>query len=174
MIKTICHLADIHIRKVPVRNEEYEFVFKNLIESLIKEKPDRIVIVGDLVHDYLDLQGEQLILAHELLNALATIAPVRITRGNHDCRKKNLKRVDSIKAIVKTLNNPDVVYYDKTGFYVDDDIIWAVWHHGEAKNNPWKTKDGKKIDISLDHIHVLDPLLQEIEELKKRLDSLEK
>ena len=35
-------------------------------------------------------------------------------------------------------------------------------------------QDGKKIDISLDHIHVLDPLLEEIEELKKRLDKLEK
>lgn len=35
-------------------------------------------------------------------------------------------------------------------------------------------QDGKKIDISLDHIHVLDPLLQEIEELKRRLDKLEK
>lgn len=143
-INKICHLADIHIRKTPTRNEEYEKVFKNLIKSLDKEKPDRIVIVGDLVHDYLDLQGEQLILAHELLNTLAGIAPVRITRGNHDCRKKNLKRVDSIKAIVKTLNNPEVVYYDKTGFYHDDDVIWAVWHHGDAKNNPWKTKEGKK------------------------------
>jgi serine O-acetyltransferase len=35
-------------------------------------------------------------------------------------------------------------------------------------------QEGKKIDISLDHIHVLDPLLTEIEELKKRLDRLEK
>ena len=35
-------------------------------------------------------------------------------------------------------------------------------------------QDGKKIDINLDHIHVLDPLLQDIEELKKRLDALEK
>lgn len=35
-------------------------------------------------------------------------------------------------------------------------------------------QDGKKIDVSLDHIHVLDPLLQEIEELRKRLDRLEK
>ena len=144
MISKIAHLSDIHIRKTPTRNDEYEKVFKNLIQSLDKEKPDRIVIVGDLVHDYLDLQGEQLILAHELLNTLASIAPVRITRGNHDCRKKNLKRVDSIKAIVKTLNNPNVIYYDKTGFYHDDDVIWAVWHHGDVKNNPWKTKDGKK------------------------------
>lgn len=35
-------------------------------------------------------------------------------------------------------------------------------------------QDGKKIDISLDHVHVLDPLLQEINELKERLKKLEK
>jgi len=148
MIKTVAHLADIHIRKTPTRNEEYQQVFKRLITSLKKEKPDRIVIVGDLVHDYLDLQGEQLIMAHNLLQDLVAIAPVRITRGNHDCRKKNLKRVDSIKAIVETLGDVDVIYYDKTGFFVDDDVTWAVWHHGEPKNNPWKSKEGKKILIN--------------------------
>ena len=35
-------------------------------------------------------------------------------------------------------------------------------------------QDGRKIDFSLDHIHVLDPLLQEIEELRGRLEKLEK
>ena len=35
-------------------------------------------------------------------------------------------------------------------------------------------QEGRKIDVSLDHVHVLDPLLQEIEELKERLDKLEK
>ncbi len=35
-------------------------------------------------------------------------------------------------------------------------------------------QDGKKIDVSLDHIHVLDPLLQEMEELKERIRKLEK
>ncbi len=34
-------------------------------------------------------------------------------------------------------------------------------------------QDGKKIDISLDHIHVLDPLMQSIEELEKRIEKLE-
>ena len=145
MIKTIAHLADIHIRKTPTRNEEYQQVFKRIIASLKKEKPDRIALVGDLVNDYLDLQGEQLIMAHWFLNELAAIAPVRITRGNHDCRKKNLKRVDSIKAIVETLHNQNVVYYDSTGFFDDDNITWAVWHHGDPKNNPWKTREGKKI-----------------------------
>ena len=142
-INKICHLADIHIRKTPTRNSEYENVFERLIKSLTEEKPDRIVIVGDLVHDYLDLQGEQLIMAYELLSELSKIAPIRIIRGNHDCRKKNLKRIDSIKAIVKTLGNSDVIYYDKTDVYYDDNVAWFVWHHGEAKNNPWKTKEGK-------------------------------
>lgn len=34
-------------------------------------------------------------------------------------------------------------------------------------------QDGKKIDISLDHIHILDPIMQNIEELEKRLRKLE-
>ncbi|MDD5692159.1 MAG: serine O-acetyltransferase [Candidatus Omnitrophica bacterium] len=34
-------------------------------------------------------------------------------------------------------------------------------------------QDGKKIDISLDHAHVLDPINQAIEELQSRLDKLE-
>lgn len=35
-------------------------------------------------------------------------------------------------------------------------------------------QDGKKIDISLDHIHILDPLVENIEELQKRIERLEK
>ncbi|MFH2137642.1 MAG: serine O-acetyltransferase EpsC [Candidatus Omnitrophota bacterium] len=35
-------------------------------------------------------------------------------------------------------------------------------------------QDGKKIETELDHIHVLDPLMQTIEQLQKRLDKLEK
>lgn len=34
-------------------------------------------------------------------------------------------------------------------------------------------QDGKKIDISLDHIHILDPIMQAIEELEKRIKNLE-
>ena len=35
-------------------------------------------------------------------------------------------------------------------------------------------QDGKKIDVSLDHIHTLDPIMQSIEELQKRIENLEK
>jgi serine O-acetyltransferase len=35
-------------------------------------------------------------------------------------------------------------------------------------------QDGKKIEVSLDHIHILDPVMSMIEELKERIDKLEK
>lgn len=35
-------------------------------------------------------------------------------------------------------------------------------------------QDGKKIDSAMDHIHVLDPVWQQIEELKEKVDRLEK
>lgn len=144
MIEKIAHLSDIHIRKVPTRHEEYEKVFNNLFKSLKKENPDRIVIVGDLGHNYLDLGPEQLVLAKKLLKGLADIAPVRITRGNHDFRKKNIKRMDAIAAIVYQIEG-DIKYYPKTGFYQDENVCWAVWHHGQKGNDPWKSKEGKKI-----------------------------
>ena len=34
-------------------------------------------------------------------------------------------------------------------------------------------QDGKKMDISLDHIHILDPLVESIEELQRRIERLE-
>lgn len=35
-------------------------------------------------------------------------------------------------------------------------------------------QDGKKIDTGLDHVQTLDPIMQQIEELEKRLENLEK
>lgn len=35
-------------------------------------------------------------------------------------------------------------------------------------------QDGKKIDVSLDHVHVLDPITQALEELQDRVRNLEK
>jgi serine O-acetyltransferase len=35
-------------------------------------------------------------------------------------------------------------------------------------------QDGNKMDISLDHVHILDPIMQSIEEMQSRIDKLEK
>lgn len=145
MIKKIAHLADIHLRKTPTRNDEYEHVFNNLVESLKEEKPDRIVLVGDFVHDYLALGTEQVKLGKSFLKNLSSIAKTIIIRGNHDCLLQNLKRTDSVDAIVNTLETQNVVYFDETNFYEDENVVWAVWHYGSKMINPWRTKGGKEI-----------------------------
>lgn len=35
-------------------------------------------------------------------------------------------------------------------------------------------QDGKKIDVSLDHVHILDPIMESMEELEKRIKKLER
>ena len=57
MIKTIAHLADIHIRKLH-RFVEYRQVFKNLYKQLKYLKPDAIFICGDVFHGKLDTSPE--------------------------------------------------------------------------------------------------------------------
>lgn len=144
MIEKIAHISDVHIRKNPDRNQEYYLVFDELYESLKINKPDRIVLTGDIVNDYIDLQGEQLILLSDFFENLAKLADkVIVMRGNHDYQKKNINRVDSIEAVLKTIKNNKIVYYNETGFYDDENVTWAVWKHGDKKISPWKLKSKK-------------------------------
>lgn len=134
-IKTIAHLADIHIRKNPSRNKEYESVFNSLFESLRKKKPDLIVVVGDLLHDYIDMQSETILLASKFLRSLTDIADVIITQGNHDkILKGGDNRIDAIEAIVGALAIPNLTYLNKTEFYDIKNITFAVWHHADKKS----------------------------------------
>ena len=128
MIKKIAHLADIHIRRATDRHSEYELVFDRLYQMLKNDAPDRIVIAGDLYNDYIEFQGEAMTLAGRFLNKLSEIAPVRVTRGNHDIRKKNLNRQDFIKTIIELLDNDKILYYDESIVYEDENVSWCVWH----------------------------------------------
>lgn len=154
MIVKIAHLADIHIHKSIKRHDEYRQVFNELIKSLRIEKPDRIVIVGDLFNDYIKLEGELLVLVTKFLNALTRVAPVVITRGNHDVLKAASNRMDSIQAIVESIANPQITYLNTTGMFEDDNVVWCVWKHGDKRNNPWPKdfiKDKNKTYIDLFH-----------------------
>lgn len=154
MIGKIAHLADIHIRKSTARHQEYRQVFANLVKQLKKDNPDRIVIAGDLFHDYIKLEGELLILAAELMNDLTKVAPVIITRGNHDIARSAPNRTDAIEALVRVMDNKKITYHNKTGLYDDENVVWAVWKHGDKRNNPWPKnfqKDPTKIYIDIFH-----------------------
>ena len=149
MIKTIAHFADIHIFKSLERHDEIKKVLEKVYIKLNEQKPDRIVIVGDTYNDYIDLEGEPLILIGEMLNKFSQISPVIITRGNHEIRKKNRTRIDTMQTITDLLQNPNVKYYNKSGFYPDDNVMWVVWDHVEYRYlniNPWKNITHQKSD----------------------------
>ena len=149
----IAHLADVHIRNLE-RHEEYQKVFQKLYKKLTDLQPDRIVISGDLFESFIEISNEAKLIAGDFLNTLSEIAHVIITRGNHDIRKKNINRTDSVKTIIKLINNINVSYYDKSGFYPDGefDITWVIYDHVD-KEDPWenKTKQKDKIYIGLFH-----------------------
>lgn len=144
MIKKIAHIADIHIKKSIDRHQEYREIFDKLYKDLKEKKPDRIVLVGDIYDNFIDIEGEALILMGEFLNKLSNISKIIITKGNHDIRKKHKTRIDTIETVTTLINNSGITYYNKSGFYEDDNVIWVVWDHVDGLN-PWKDIEHNKI-----------------------------
>jgi DNA repair exonuclease SbcCD nuclease subunit len=142
----IAHLADIHIR-FGSRHEEYKIVFKRVIEDLIKVKPRRIVIAGDLFHQKINLSPAAIELATEFLRNLSAIAPVDLILGNHDMNEQDLNQGNTIKPIIdliengiilssddkvlpvnNNLNKNPIYFYHDSGFYqVDNDLVYGVY-----------------------------------------------
>ena len=150
----IVHLADIHIHN-DQRHDEYQTQFEKLYIELKEKQPDRIALVGDLFNDFITISNEAKQLAGNFLNELSKIAKVVIVNGNHDIRKKSLNRKTSVETIVKLISNDNVIYFDKSGFYEDEDIVWVNYSHLEKTILPWRDikhkKDNNKVYISLFH-----------------------
>ena len=153
MIEIVAHCGDVHIHK-DTRLEEYRQVFDTFYNKLRELNPDRIVVNGDTWNDWVELKSDGFLLLGEFLNKLSHISKVIVTLGNHDFTKKNLNKTDTIKAVTTLLDNNNIIYYDKTGFYNDENVVWSVWGHAD-RGNPWKdfpiTKDKTKTYIDLYH-----------------------
>jgi DNA repair exonuclease SbcCD ATPase subunit len=126
LIKTIAHLADIHIRKLH-RFVEYRQVFKNLYKQLKELKPDAIYIGGDVVHGKLDTSPEEVRMVANFFLELCKIAPTIIIPGNHDCNLNNKSREDTLSPIVDLVQKitPNLHYWKKTGVYNMDNVDFA-------------------------------------------------
>lgn len=160
MIK-IAHFADVHIRNNE-RHEEYNIVFNRIYEKLKILKPDIITIVGDLFENFIEISNEGKVIASDFLNNLSKLTnEIIIVPGNHDLRKKNLNRINSVETIVNLINNPKIRYFGESNFFDDKlyDIVWVNHSHLEKDINPWKDiqheRNLDKIYIDLFH----DPVL---------------
>jgi DNA repair exonuclease SbcCD ATPase subunit len=127
VIKTIAHLADIHIRKLH-RFVEYRQVFKKLYKQLKDLKPDAIYIGGDVVHGKLDTSPEEVRMVANFFLELCKIAPTIIIPGNHDCNLNNKSREDTLSPIVDLVQKitPNLHYWKKTGVYNMDNVDFAT------------------------------------------------
>jgi DNA repair exonuclease SbcCD ATPase subunit len=112
----IVHFSDLHVRNYS-RHEEYRRSLENFYESLKKEQPDLIVFTGDLCHLKTKISPELVQFCSEVFIELASIAPLHLILGNHDCSLKNVSRLDAITPVVEALNNPNIRYYKESGVY---------------------------------------------------------
>lgn len=141
MVKTVIHLADIHIRTYRM-HDEYKDVFKTLLNDIKELTKDfhrdeiRIVVAGDIVHQKIVISNEQLILGTWFLRGLEQIAPVIIIAGNHDLLENNKDRMDSITPMVKFLPDTNINYFTTSECFKDDNIVWCVYSIFEGNSRP--------------------------------------
>lgn len=163
MIKKVIHISDIHIKN----NDEYE-KFKENLELFINQVKNevidyeydeiRIVIAGDLVHENNTVTNELYLKVYEFLSELEKIGKVIAITGNHDTnvRSKNKRSIiDSAHTIMKLENfrNLDYELNRKSGYIIDENIIWSVYSIYDGFNEPIipnEIRKGKKI-IGLFH-----------------------
>jgi DNA repair exonuclease SbcCD nuclease subunit len=141
MIKSIIHIADIHIRTYRY-HDEYNEVFENLYKEIQKvtEPFDynevRIVLVGDIFHQKITISNESLLMASRFFKKLSEIAPLVIVAGNHDLLENNQDRLDSITPVVGLLGIGDIQYLKDAQCYEDDNIVWCNYSVFEGCRRP--------------------------------------
>ena len=113
----IAHIADIHIRGLS-RHDEYKEVFTAFIERVRAQGVDHIFVGGDIFHTKTSgISPEYIDFMTWWLNAMAEVAEVHLTLGNHDGNLVNLSRQDAVSPIVEALGNSRVHLYKNSGVY---------------------------------------------------------
>lgn len=165
MVKKVIFISDIHIRNYK-RLDEYKIQLKKLIdecEEIVNNYGSehvRIVILGDLLHNKLDISGEGYVMASQFLNKLDGICKTIVIAGNHDMNMANLTRLDPISTIFNMCTFNQTYFLDKelnyeSGCIVDDDIVWTLYSSFDnfARPNIEEVKIGNedKLFIGLFH-----------------------
>ena len=161
MVKKIIHIADLHIRTIQM-HDLYREQFETLIDEIrehnivwnqegIVYEEIRIVVLGDIAHQKINISNEQLLLTSWFLKELSKYGKVVIIPGNHDFLENNTQRMDSITPVVQLLDDPTIVYYKDSGDYIDENIQWVVYSLYQHNTRPEFIKDEDKLTIGLFH-----------------------
>jgi DNA repair exonuclease SbcCD nuclease subunit len=138
MIKKIIQISDLHVRKNTNRYEEYKEQFDKFLNQA-KEICEnysygevRTVICGDIFHDKIITSNEQKVFISNFLKELDKFCVTIVYSGNHDILESNFDRMGSIYPLFNMINFKNTFYIDlindyKSGFFVDDNIVWVLY-----------------------------------------------
>lgn len=116
-MQKIAHIADVHYRSLS-RHAEYQEVFSEFVTQVKHAGVDHIFIGGDIFHTKTAGMSPECIEALSWwLTALASVAEVHVTLGNHDGNLVNLSRQDAISPIISAIKNPRIHLYKQSGTY---------------------------------------------------------
>ena len=138
MVKTVIHIADIHIPN-DVKKTHAEDNVKKLVKDVVSYFKDnglvkdetRIVLVGDIYKQKVKASNEANALFHWMMNIFNSLCKTIIIAGNHDMLENNKDRLDSIsptfeiKGVYKNVAYLDKKLDYKSGIMVDDNIVWV-------------------------------------------------
>lgn len=165
-IKKIIHIADVHIPNVE-DDKPYSKMMENFIvecykiTSQYKKEEIRIVLAGDIFDFKNKVSPEANTIYFKLLNFLDTMATTIMIAGNHDMLENNKQRTDALTPIFevegayKNIKYADKILNYKSGYIVDNNIIWvlySIWEKYQAPNiNEIKNKYPNHKIIGLFH-----------------------
>jgi DNA repair exonuclease SbcCD ATPase subunit len=145
-IKTIYHIADVHIRNIK-RHNEYRQVFNKMFDEIRKRGTEDSIIylAGDIAHAKLELSPELIREISWLFTECSKLCETILITGNHDCNMNNSDRLDVLTPIVEALNLPNFHYLRDTGVYQhgNGDVEFAVFSIFDKREN-WPKADTLK------------------------------
>jgi DNA repair exonuclease SbcCD ATPase subunit len=135
-LKTIYHIADVHIRNVQ-RHKEYRLVFEKMFEEIRKRGTDDAIIylAGDIAHAKLELSPELVREISWLFTECSKHCETILITGNHDCNMNNSDRLDVLTPIVDALNLPNFTYLRDTQVYSIGGVDFGVFSIFDDKKN---------------------------------------
>jgi DNA repair exonuclease SbcCD ATPase subunit len=140
-LKTIYHIADVHIRNVQ-RHKEYRKVFETMFEEIRKRgtEDSLIYLAGDIAHAKLELSPELVREISWLFTECSKHCETILITGNHDCNMNNSDRLDVLTPIVDALNLPNFTYLRDTQVHSIGGIDFGVFSIFDDKKN-WPKAD---------------------------------
>lgn len=149
-IKTIYHIADIHIRKN--RHDEYKTVFARLCQKIKQSSKDSlIVIAGDILHE--GISPDNIIITKNFFVDIAKLTDVIVMIGNHDqVSRSNHEMTDYLSPLLLKLESEHKIFLLDSGeskLYQYNNIIFGYTSMHDKNVIPCNIKN--KIKIALWH-----------------------